>query len=210
MRNIPSETKIVQEIKRIVFGKRVTCIHCSSRKVRFYAKNRRWFCRKCRKKFSLKSACWLKNMKISWVQFWILLQCWQKKYSVQQAQSEAGASEKTCRIWYEKFRNHLPRTAFFLEGEIEIDEMYTSREKGVFGAIKRHTKELVLWVPQDRPNKSYAKVFLESVIHPDSHLFTDGSLFYRNVRDWGFRDHTSENHSKFEFGETSQIEGLEF
>lgn len=209
MITIPSEKKIIKHLKQIIFGKRMKCLKCRSRRLFWYAQEKRWFCRRCRKKFSLKSVSWLKNMKLSYSQLWKLISCWQRKLSIQQTALDEGLSERTVRSWYGKFRANLPRLNIFLKGEVEIDEMYFGRNAGVIGALERKSGKPVLWKPPFRPDKHYIHVFMDSAIHPDSHIFTDKSSAYFDVaKSWGFRKHSSENHSKFEFGKTSRIEGI--
>jgi len=208
MTTIPTEKKIIKHLKQIIFGKRIKCLCCNSRKLIWYEQEKRWFCKKCRKKFSLKSVSWLKNMKLSYNELWLLIDCWQTKLNIQQAINKAHLSERTIRHWYDKFRSNLPKLNLYLKGEIEVDELYFSRKAGVMGALERKSGKPVLWVPPGRPDKHYTKVFLDSVVHPDSHIYTDGSPFYFDVCKWGFKGHSSENHSKFEFGKTSRMEGI--
>ena len=208
MTTIPTEKKIIKHLKEIIFGSRIKCLCCKSRRLIWYEDEKRWFCRKCRKKFSLKSVSWLKNMKLTYTELWVLLDCWQIKLSVQQAMNRADLSEKTVRHWYDRFRTNLPKMDLYLKGKVEIDEMYFNRRSGVLGALERERGKPVLWVPPDRPDKHYVKVFMDSAIHPDSYIHTDKSPFYFDVCKWGFAGHSSENHSKFEFGKTSRIEGI--
>ena len=208
MTNIPTEKKIIKYLKKIIFGSRVKCPHCRHRKITWYTNEKRWFCKRCRKKFSLKSISWLKNMKLSYTDLWLLIDCWQTKLNIQQTIIKTNLSERTIRHWYDKFRTNLPKLNLYLKGNVEVDEMYFSHRAGVMGALERERGLPVLWVPPDRPDKHYAKVFLDSVIHPDSHIYTDKSPFYFDVIKWGFKKHSSENHSKFEFGKTSRMEGI--
>ena len=207
MQTIPTEKKIIKHLKQLMFGNRVKCLCCKSRKVIWYKKEKRWFCRRCRKKFSLKSVSWLKNMKLNYQTLWLLIDCWQRKMNVQQAMNIVCLSEKTVRCWYDKFRSNLPKINLYLKGDVEVDEMYFNRRTGVMGALERKQGKPVLWVPPERPDKNQTRIFLDSVIHPDTHIYTDKSPFYFDVLKWGFREHSSENHSKFEFGKTSRIEG---
>jgi transposase-like protein len=208
MTTIPTERRIVKLLRRIVFGKRVKCPHCVCRRIIWYEREGRWFCKRCRRKFSLKSVSWLRNMKLGYAELWSLLGCWQAKSSVQRAMAETNLSERAVRHWYGKFRSNLPRLNLQLRGNVEVDELYFNRGAGVLGALERERGMPVLWVPPGRPDKDFVRVFLDSAIHPDSHIFTDKSPFYRDVRKWGFAGHSSENHSKFEFGKTSRMEGI--
>jgi len=207
MTNLPTEKKIIKHLKLIIFGTRVRCPHCRSRKIIWYKQEKRWFCKKCRKKFSLKSISWLKNMKLSYSDLWLLIGCWQTKLNIQQTVAKTLLSEKAVRIWYDKFRNNLPKINIYLKGEVEVDELYFGRRAGVMGALERKSGKPVLWVPPGRPDKNYVRVFMDSVIHPDSHIYTDKSPFYSDVCEWGFAGHGSENHSKFEFGKNQPNRG---
>ncbi len=208
MRNVPSENQIMKSIKKIIFGERICCFHCRSRNLIWYEREKRWFCRRCRKKFSLKSICWMRNMKISYLSLYELLSCWQKRLNIQQTSKETHISEHSVISWYDKFRKNLKPMKILLKGNIEIDEIYLGRNKGAFGALERETGRIVLWAPKYRPDKAYAHVFLDSAIDSESNIYTDKSIFYRDVKRWGFKSHYSENHSKFEFGLTSRIEGI--
>lgn len=209
MITIPTEKKIIKHLKQIIFGNRIKCLCCNSRKLIWYEQEKRWFCKRCRKKFSLKSVSWLKNMKLGYTELWLLIDCWQTKLNIQQTMNKTHLSERTIRHWYSKFRSNLPRLNIYLKGEVEIDEMYFGRRSGVIGAVERGSGKVVLWKPPENPDKSSVHIFMDSAVHPDSHIFTDGSPLYDDVkRTWGYRGHTTENHSKFEFGKTSRIEGI--
>jgi len=57
-------------------------------------------------------------------------------------------------------------------------------------------------------DKSEAASFLFQFIEPHSHLQTDGSSIYRNIDRWWRVKHKVDVHRKFQFGLTSEIEGM--
>jgi hypothetical protein len=57
-------------------------------------------------------------------------------------------------------------------------------------------------------NKQEAAQFLFQYIQPKSNLQTDGSSIYRGIEKWWQVTHRKDIHKKWEFGLTSEIEGL--
>jgi len=122
LNQIPSETKIKQQLRKILFGENLHCPRCRSRKV--YASEKRYRCRKCRKPFSLLSGTWLADMKLSLRPLYALLWCWTQKIPVLQTQKLCHMSEKAVRHWFRQFRLHLPQFSPILAGTVQMDEAY--------------------------------------------------------------------------------------
>src|SRR3989338_2437749 len=91
LNQIPSEAKIRQYLRQIIFGKNMFCPNCRSRNV--YATQRRYRCRKCQIRFSLLSHTWLSNMKLPLQQFWLILWCWTVQIPVKQTIACTNLSE---------------------------------------------------------------------------------------------------------------------
>lgn len=219
LHQIPSEAKIKREIKRIVFGKHLFCPYCGYRAVKKY--DGRYRCKRCRRPFSLTSVTWLKGMKLSLKTFWLLLWCWQKKITVDQAQKLCGVSEITTRRWYERFRRHLPQDKLIdvrLSGDVQMDEAYRKVRKkdkaySIIAAKERAKKDgekkiALQFLPKNSVDRGETINFLSHHVEPDSNLFTDGAGIYRKIDNWWRVNHQYERHNKWEFSLTSEIEGL--
>ena len=57
-------------------------------------------------------------------------------------------------------------------------------------------------------NKTEATQFLFQSIQPNTVLQTDGSVIYKNINQWWQVKHRVDIHKKFQFGLTSEIEGM--
>ena len=84
LNQVPSETKIRKQLRKIIFGKHLFCPRCRSRKV--YVSENRYRCQKCRRPFTLLSGTWLKNIKLSLRTLYALLWCWTQRIPVLQTQ----------------------------------------------------------------------------------------------------------------------------
>jgi len=217
LHQVPSETKIKRELKKIIFGKILFCPHCGSRAVKKYEK--RYRCRVCRKPFSFTSVTWLKGMKLSLQTFWLLLWSWINKVPVDQTAKLCGVSRPTVRRWYEKFRSHLPTDKLFeirLSGIVQMDEAYRGGKKkgySIIGAkekVKKDKRRKMVLEVIDKPSVDRRDTisFLSQSVVPGSNLQTDGAAIYRGIDKWWIVNHTYERHNRWEFSLTSEIEGL--
>jgi transposase-like protein len=207
---IPTEKQIAKHLKKIIFSKRVTCPDCHRKiYVQELEKNKLWRCKKCRNKFSLTSVNWLKGMKLSYQHLWSLIWCWQEKMNVQQVESLLGLSIPTIRRYYTLFRDNLQLDYdIILEGKVQMDEMFV---KGAFiiGAKDIKNKKLRLKVKYKKfPNRGDAMDIIYNHISPGSVLQTDGGAIYKGCDNFWPVEHKRDIHSKFEFGLTSEIEGI--
>jgi len=206
LNQIPSEAKIRKHLRRIIFGKNVFCPHCRSRNV--YASEGRYRCRKCRKPFSLLSGTWLSDMKLSLRTFWALLWCWTQRVPILQTQKLCHVSEKTVRGWFRQFRLHLPEFEPILAGKIQMDEAYF-KSLSLIMAKQMGSKKLAhQLVFKNSVNKTETTRFLYQYIQPKSQLQTDGASIYRCIEQWWQVRHKKDIHRKWEFGLTSEIEGM--
>lgn len=214
---IPSASKIRSDIRRIVFGKKMFCPRCGSPQVK--RSENRYRCRLCRKPFSLTSHTWLKGMKISLRQLWLLLWCWARKIPLDQAASATGLSRPTTRKWYEKFRDNIPQAKLEnvrLEGIVQMDEAYRGGKKrgyAIIGAKEqkqggKQAKIAMTVVPRPSVDRKDALEFITNCIKPNSRLQTDGNMIYRGINNRWPLSHEYERHNHWEFSLTSEIEGL--
>jgi len=170
----------------------------------------RWRCRSCHLPFSIKSACWLKGSKLSLETIWMILWCWQQKYSVQHTMSMTDLSYPTVFNWYQRFRDNIPKEKLdtLLSGNIACDEMYT-RGNAVIGAKQKGTRNIALKVVHQKSvERHHAIDFLNRFVNSHSNLFTDGAAIYKGCDKWHNLKHSYEIHKKFEFTLTAEIEGL--
>lgn len=206
LNQIPSEAQIKKQLRKIIFGKNMFCPHCSSRKV--YVSENRYRCRRCRKPFTLLSETWLNSMKISLRTFWALLWCWTQEIPVKQTQSLCHLSEPTVRYWFRQFRLHLPYFEPILEGTIQMDEAYFKSLSLIMAkqvGSKRLAHQVIFKNSVDR---SEAAQFLFQWVKPKSKLQTDGASIYKGINHWWQVRHKKDIHKKWEFGLTSEIEGI--
>jgi transposase-like protein len=210
LKQVPSTCTLRRILKQAIFGKRVHCPHCGSRYIRTLKQEERWRCTQCQLPFSIKSSCWLKGSKLPLETIWLLLWCWQKKFTLQHAQEVVGVSYPTVSRWYQLCREHIPkeRIEAMVGGQVVCDEMFT-RDTAIMGVKEKGTRNVMLKVLHNKhPNKSHAVDFLTRFTKANSDLFTDGSGIYKGIGNWHKLTHTYEIHSKFEFSLTAEIEGL--
>lgn len=205
LNQIPSEAQIKKYLRRIIFGKNIFCPVCRSQRVICY--EIRYRCRDCRSKFSLLSHTWLKDMKLSYQKFWMILWCWTTQVPVKQADALCVLSEETVRHWYDLFRNHLPGQPVILEKIVQLDEAYF-RETSLIMAKQQGTRKLAYQVLKGSVQRQHAAYFLQSYVKPRSKLHTDGASIYRGINQWWPVRHIRDLHRKFEFEHTSEIEGM--
>ena len=206
LNQIPSETKIKKHLRKIIFGKNMFCPHCRSRNV--YSSEDRYRCRRCRKPFSILSGTWLSDMKLSLRTFWALLWCWTQKVPVLQTIKLCHVSEKTVGHWFRQFRLHLPEFEPILEGKVQMDEAYFKSLSLIMAkqvGSKRLAHQIIF---KNSVNKTETTQFLFQFIQPRSQLQTDGASVYKSIDQWWQVKHRVDVHKKFEFGLTSEIEGM--
>lgn len=206
LNQIPSEAQIRKYLRRIVFGKNVFCPRCHFKQVVRYED--RYRCKRCRLKFSLLSHTWLANMKLPYQQWWLVLWCWTKEIPVKQAMDLSELSNKAIRHWYRQFRLHLPPNLVVLERLVQLDEAYF-KQRSLLMAKQPGTRNLAWTILKTTAvQRQHATTFLEQYVKPHSQLNTDGAGIYRNIDRWWPVDHHRDIHAKFEFAQTSEIEGV--
>lgn len=222
IKQVPRESQIKRQIKKVVFGKKMFCPRCGSPQVKKKKDEDRYYCKLCRKPFSLRSVTWLKNMKLSWQDFWLLLWAWLHKVPTDQAAGLAGLSLPTVYSWYEKFRIHLPQHKIDnirLSGIIAMDEAYRGGKKKGYAIIgakekksstNKNKKQKMALRVIEKPSVDRRDTigFMADHIVPHSDLQTDGNGVYRGIGNYWPVNHQYERHNRFEFSLTAEIEGV--
>lgn len=210
VKQVPTKGTLRRIFKRIIFGSHLHCPSCNSRLVRNIKKEERWRCRRCHLPFSIKSASWLKGSKLSLETIWLLLWCWQRKFSIQHTMDMTDLSYPTVFNWYQRFREKIPKEKLdtLLGGKVVCDEMYT-KGNAIIGVKEKGTRNIALKVVHQRSvERHHAVNFLTQFVKANSKLFTDGAAIYKGIDKWHRLKHTYEIHRKFEFTLTAEIEGL--
>lgn len=203
-----SEAKIQALVRKKVFNNHIRCPKCNLR-YQGMVDNRYW-CGKCRLKFSLKSCLVFKGSKLSFMVLWKLLECYLAPLSISQAGTMCHLSEPTVRRWYRKFANLIPDERITLSGIVEIDEAFIGRQKYqnqtiVIGAIERKTGNVVLTVIPSREQGETDRFILKTVAR-HSMVYTDSLSSYQNLTEFFGYGHETVNHSIGSFGLTNRIE----
>ena len=206
LNQVPSEAQIKKYLRRIIFGKNIFCPECRSQKIVRYQD--RYRCKKCRTKFSLISHTWLSGMKITYQKFWLVLWCWTSQIPVKQSMKLCGLSEEAVRRWFDRFRDNLPQNEAILERIVQLDEMYSKGLALIMGKEQGTRKLAYMFLRSNSVQKHNAVDFLKYHVKPRSKLRTDGAMIYKGIHEWWPVKHQVDIHRKFEFGYTSEIEGI--
>ena len=203
---IPSEVQIKKILRRTIYGSHLFCPKCHSRKI--YTYQNRYRCRKCRRSFSLLSGTWLSNMKLPLTTFWALLWCWTQKIPVLQAQKLCDLSEECIRHWFRIFRLQLPDVYPNLQGIVQMDEAYFKSLSLIMAKEKGSRKLAYSFVIGNSVSRYHVADLIFQQISPETRLWTDGAAIYKGMDRWWPITHERDIHSKWEFGKTSEIEGM--
>ena len=151
LKQIPTKSTLRRTLKQAIFGNRMYCPNCESRNIKMIKREERWRCRTCKLPFSIKSSCWLKGSKLPLETIWMLLWCWQKKFSLQHTQEIVGVSYPTVSRWYQMFREHIPKERIdtIVGGDIACDEMFT-KDTAIMGVKEKGTRNIMLKVLHDK------------------------------------------------------------
>ncbi len=203
-----SEAKIQALVRKHVFKQHVRCPKCHRRYHRMV--EGRYFCGKCRLKFSLKSCLVFKGSKLPFVTLWKILECYATPLSISQAVNMCHLSEPTVRRWYRKFAGLLPEEQLQLGGIVEVDEAFIGRQKYqnqtiVIGALERSTGKVVLQAIPSREQGETDRFILKTITR-HSMVYTDSLSSYQNLTEFFGYGHETVNHSMGSFGLTNRIE----
>lgn len=213
-----SERAIKAQVRKLIFGNRTKCLLCGYFHIRCSKAADRYWCPRCRRRFSLISDTWLKGMKLPWQTFYLLLECWLHEYSVKQAIELCSLSRKGVIAWYRKFWIHIPRTSAYFQGTVEADESWFGYRSGarikalwrkvkipVLGLYERESGQLeTKAVP--KPTEDHLIPFVIRHVAPNTHIVSDSYRGYWQLPDLGYR-HTRVDHYSKEYGPTNRLEG---
>lgn len=214
-----SEKKITSLLRRTIFGPRTKCPRCNYLKIRQLPDKRYW-CKRCRRRFSLTSSSWLKGMNISFKTLYLLLYCWLKGYTVKITRDLTGLSRKVIYQWFNRFRRHAPQIFKEFNGACEVDETYYGfRNKGrkghawkenktpVLGLYERESATVKIEVVSRATLENIKPFILANLNLNQSHLFSDQYRPYWHLPKLGYQ-HTMVDHFNREYKETNHIEGF--
>lgn len=197
------------------FGKHLICPKCKRKKYikRLRGNDKRYFCKKCRYKFSLKSLLSFKHSNLGYRQIYHLVNCFGNNKSLKEVSDWTGASEATARLNYSRIRHRLALTLKKdrLWGHFVCDECFVGKRKTgnqalVMGAVDRTFTQLRLEIIPDLEQDSIEK-FLDNHIEPSSLITSDGLPSYFSIGDLGY-GHDFEIHEKGRFEKTVPIERI--
>lgn len=143
--------------------------------------------------------------------FWLILWCWTAQIPVKQTQKLTFLSQKGVRHWFDVFRSHLPQDQEALGHIVQLDEAYFGGWTGFVLLMGKQagTRRLAYKIIHDnQPARVDAYHFLKAHVKPQSQLNTDGHSIYQGIGEFYPVNHLSENHNRFEFAKTSEIEGM--
>jgi len=209
--SVPSEAKCERIVRNSLFGNRPYCPVCLSSHVR--SVEGRYWCPKCRKKFSLTSATWLRHRRIGFRSVVLLLVCWQKKIAFGSTVLFSGLSAPTVRRYFRLFRDHLVYESPRLQGLVEIDEAWLGKRRHgnqtiAVGVTERGSDRTVIRIAKARDQEWTDKLLLDHVDPKGSFVFHDGWEGYRGIDAFfGYR-HSFHIHDQGDFGPTNHIENV--
>jgi hypothetical protein len=140
-----------------------------------------------------------------------MLWCWTKQIPVKQTQDITSMSEKGVRHWFTLFRTHLPKDQALLEHIVQLDEAYFGHFSQIALLMGKQigTRKLAYHILiADAPGKVDAINFVRAHLKEETQLNTDASAIYRGIERHVPVTHLFDVHKKFEFTNTSEIEGM--
>lgn len=217
-----SESKTKTIFRNIIFKNgRIKCCHCGCFKIHSLKSENRYHCTRCRKKFSILSGTWMKNIKIPLPLFAALLSFWLEDVSIDLAGKLTKLSIPTIRRYYRLFRLNIVKTVEFKpKNSVQVDEAYFGRFKkqaNYFHGFKTYrvaektcvagiscpsTGQLATMVVEGKPGIPIKKFIYEQV-PTNIKIYSDGSPIYTYLRKDYF--HTSQTHD-LGFGNAYYIE----
>lgn len=205
-------------INRLVFGEKVCCPQCHQELQERYARRYLW-CGVCRRKYRATSyrGGWLYGMKLQPRQLFIMLWCWQAKKSLEATMLKAEVSYPTAARWFSRFRAHVPDTTPLLEGMVQADESYFSKQKSkqaayiVTGAVEPGDGgRLALRITGTHHTgrgREVLEQFIQDTVRVGSLVVTDKWWAYDELPLLGY-EHESHNHSKGDYANTNAAERI--
>lgn len=208
-----SEQRIKTILRKIIFKKgRLKCPCCGCFKILRIKKEDRYHCQRCRKKFSILSRTWLKNIKIPLPIFIILLSFWLEDVTVGLASKFTGLSRPTVYKYFRLFRKYIVQTIDFeVKNSVQVDEAYfgqfrkqanyfhgkrtyqISEKTCVAGISCPTTGQLTTMIIEGRPGKP-VKQFIYRKVPATIKVYSDGSPIYTYLNKYYGYDHQAQTH----------------
>jgi transposase-like protein len=218
-----SERQLVAELRKIFFKKgRMCCTYCRHHQVYKLKNDGRYYCPRCRKKFSMFSGTWLRHLRIPLTTFMILLWSWMKGYSVDQACDLTKLSVPSIRRYFRLFRIHVVKSiAFEPQEAVQVDEAYFGsfkKQSNVYHGFKTYDLKPKVCVAGiscpslgqlalrviDGVKTEPIKAFIREKVPTTVRVYSDGSPIYTELRTTHM--HTSQTHDQG-FHNAAYIEG---
>ncbi len=203
-------------LRRMAFKNgRLKCLHCGCFRIRSIEK--RYYCLRCRRKFSLSSNTWLKNTRLPLKLLVSILECWLESCSVQATAKHLGISRPTIYRYYRLFRLNIAKPIDFKpENDVQVDEAYfgcfkkqanylhgfrtyaVAEKTGVAGISCPSTGQLKTIVIQGRPGR-FVKEFIYQNVPADIAIYSDASFLYRWLYKRGYRHYSMSHDRGFDY-----------
>ena len=188
---------------------RIYCPRCERKHYIKLLKDKRYYCSKCRYKFSLQVLLGFKHSKLSYLQVLRLIDCFTKNTPLKLACDLSLISYPSLRSNYTRLRLLLPKTKDKLVGDIIVDEAFVGKRKNnnqaiVMGAVNREFNKIHLEIVPDREQDSL-EAFLLKYVDINSFITTDAWSSYYDITYYGY-GHRIENHSRFQLKYSCPIE----
>jgi len=208
-----SERRVLALLRRIVWEKgRPRCPRCGIFRVRAVRKEGRYHCPRCRRKFSLLSHTWMRDVKVPLPVFILLLSFWLEDVTVDFAAKLLTLSRPTVYRYYRLFRGHVVQIVDFLpQTAVQVDEAYFGQFKKranylhgtrtykmqdktcVAGIGCPTTGTLATMVVEGKPGMPIRE-FIHAHVPEDVKIFSDGSPIYTKLR--SRYDHHAQTHDR--------------
>jgi len=215
-----TKKQLIKSFKKVLLGKRLSCGYCKYGRVILCKSDKRYWCRKCRRKSSLKSLSLFKGSKLSWEKLYLLLELWLNEITAKQAVKLSRLSLRTVYRYYRLFRLKAPEINGKFNSDILVmdDSYFGGKRKGKRGRGAAG-KTIVLGLRSKRqdqiktlavPDLYFKRIgaFISFSVSPDSSLISDSFPRYQEAADWlRFNNHFFIDHS-IRFKETNPIENV--
>jgi len=215
-----SYPQLLKQYRRAVFGLHTYCPRCGFKKPQKISSTCYW-CKRCRRRFSLASCSVFKGSKLPLKKLILLLECWLKGIPVKQTAGLMGLSRQTVYRWYRKFRENSPeiKEKFSQDDTLVLDDSYFGGRRkenrgrrcplktlvlGLFSFKEKKIKTLIM------PYMDFRVIatFLSFNMPRETRLFSDDHVSYLYAKNWlRLRYHTLINH-QVRFLETNPIENV--
>jgi transposase-like protein len=194
-------------------GKHLECPKCKRKKYvkKMKGKDKRYYCTKCRHKFSLKSLVGFKSSNLGYKQIYHLIYCFGNNKTHKDVIDWTGLSYQSSRFNYSRIRASLKPhlSTNKLSGKFICDECFVGKRKNdnqsiVIGGVSEDFTDLRLEIIPDRDQDSI-EGFLVGNYRPTSLIVSDGLPSYSDIGWLGY-GHECEVHEKGQLEKTVPIE----